>query len=94
MFDYQDREQAQQKDVWERMAFHVDEFHEKKQKIDNPTNFEQVVQVDQKTGQPFFKPIISKTKALEGKNSIRDELDPKHINEYLYRHGQIMQMKK
>lgn len=85
-----------QPDVWQRMERRVDEFHLKRRRMDDPEAFEQVVMLDPKTGQPLFKPQIlsSRTKEGTGRPSIRDELDPRHINEYLYRHGQIMRMKK
>ena len=63
----------------------------------NPVAYDLVVMTDNKTGQPLFKPQILSHRGKStngGKASVRDELDPRHINEYLYRHGQIMRMKK
>lgn len=63
---------------------------------DHPERYNLVIKHDAKTGQELFKPqLVSKSPdLLKSQQSARDQLNPKYVSEYLYRHGQIMLEKR
>ena len=83
--------------VWDRLAKRVEEFKNKVDTRKDPGKYNLYRNFDPQTGQELFKPLMMakrphKYRSIE--RNTRDDLDPRYVGDYLYRHAMIMKEKK